>query len=656
MRRNRLTVAEEALSDAAWMLAEAVEARSRAEGELRHWKARSEALAMALQEATTAASVALDASTQGVLGRLSELVRVDPGLEAAFSAAAGDAISAVVVRDVAAARRLLQSFEAGDTGALVIAVDCDSTVNEASLSRAPLSDDLNLDFLRSHVSSKNPEVEQFLDLLLVNTILVDGDWRVAADTWMRHRHLAVVTPTGDRVSVRGWRLGADSTAGLRPALNEANQRIKDTEKACLQAVDTCEQVRHQHSLAIEEAQEAAALLTAAESAAADARSSLQQRGVEVAAAVAGQKASEAGLKQQQRMLESRVQELQSRLLRHQDSRAEIASRIATWQRETAVLNALKQVLEHKTGVVDGNLSEIRDLHRRSSQEVRVLASGLKELRCRHAEAEDRYEAIRRAENRRDVEEAELRTLLQGAVERLRDDHGLSPQQAAQMPLLELPEGLDASARMTQLSAELEIIGPVNPLALAEYDELYERYELMKGQLEDIRAARRDLNKVIRLIDREIKATFSSAFVDVASNFEALFAALFPGGEGRLSLSDPEDLLDSGIEISAKPSGKNIKRLSLLSGGERTLVALAFLFAVFSSRPAPFYVLDEVAAALDDIHQHRFFTLLDEFRSDAQLVIVTHQKRTMEAADCLQGVSMKPGGSSVVVSERVSEAA
>ena len=139
------------------------------------------------------------------------------------------------------------------------------------------------------------------------------------------------------------------------------------------------------------------------------------------------------------------------------------------------------------------------------------------------------------------------------------------------------------------------------MALAEHDELYERHELLSGQLDDIRAARRDLNRVIRSIDGEIKTVLSSAFADVAANFEVLFEALFPGGEGRLTLSDPDDLLNTGIDIMAKPSGKNVKRLSLLSGGERSLAALAFLFAVFRSRPSPFYLLDEVEAALDDVN-------------------------------------------------------
>ena len=140
---------------------------------------------------------------------------------------------------------------------------------------------------------------------------------------------------------------------------------------------------------------------------------------------------------------------------------------------------------------------------------------------------------------------------------------------------------------------------------------------------------------------------------MATNFEALFSTLFPGGTGRLSLTEPENLLDTGLEIEARPSGKNVRKLSLLSGGERSLTALAFLFAVFRSRPSPFYVMDEVEAALDDVNLHRFLDLLAEFREEAQLIVVSHQKRTMEAGDVLYGVTMQPGGSSKVVSERVS---
>jgi len=150
---------------------------------------------------------------------------------------------------------------------------------------------------------------------------------------------------------------------------------------------------------------------------------------------------------------------------------------------------------------------------------------------------------------------------------------------------------------------------------------------------------------------DLKRKFEQAFHDVAEHFAGLFTTLFPGGSGRISLMEPDDLLNTGIEIEARPSGKNVRRLSLLSGGERSLTALAYLFAVFRARPSPFYLLDEVEAALDDVNLHRFLDLVHEFRDEAQLVIVTHQKRTMEAADILYGVSMPPGGSTRVVSQR-----
>ena len=171
-------------------------------------------------------------------------------------------------------------------------------------------------------------------------------------------------------------------------------------------------------------------------------------------------------------------------------------------------------------------------------------------------------------------------------------------------------------------------------------------------MEDIRSTRRDLLRVIKAVDLEIQTVFAAAFADVSEHFTALFDNLFPGGSGRLVLTSPDDLLNTGIEVEAKPSGKNVKKLSLLSGGERSLTALAYLFAVFRSRPSPFYVMDEVEAALDDVNLHRFLGLIHEFRQEAQLLIVSHQKRTMEAGDCLLGVTMQPGGSSRVITERV----
>jgi len=235
---------------------------------------------------------------------------------------------------------------------------------------------------------------------------------------------------------------------------------------------------------------------------------------------------------------------------------------------------------------------------------------------------------------------------------LRREFDVVAEEAIAVEAPPLPAGVDAAQRVRQLERELAALGPVNPLAAEELAALVERRTFLEGQLDDVRSARRELNRVIAAVDAQIVETFTAAFADVSRHFAALVATLFPGGSGSLHLTEPEDLLSTGVEIEARPAGRNVRRLSLLSGGERALVALGFLFAVFRSRPSPFYVLDEVEAALDDVNLGRFLTLVDEFRADAQLLVVSHQKRTMEVADALYGISLQPGGASKVVSEKV----
>jgi chromosome segregation protein len=227
--------------------------------------------------------------------------------------------------------------------------------------------------------------------------------------------------------------------------------------------------------------------------------------------------------------------------------------------------------------------------------------------------------------------------------------------ALEAPLPELPENISAEERALSLEAQLDALGPINPLALEELSVLEERSGDLETQVSDVRDARRDLQEVVRTLDEEIMNTFASAAADVNEHFSALVALLFPGGQGRMVLTDPDDLLNTGVEIEVRPLGKNVRRVSLLSGGERSMAALAFLFAIFRSRPSPFYLMDEVEAALDDVNLHRFLGLLQEFRNEAQLIVVSHQKRTMETGDALYGVTMAPGGSSQVVSQKVPKA-
>ena len=212
------------------------------------------------------------------------------------------------------------------------------------------------------------------------------------------------------------------------------------------------------------------------------------------------------------------------------------------------------------------------------------------------------------------------------------------------------ESLEKKSELVQ--RRLALLGRVNLLATGEFEVVRERHDFMARELDDVRRARRDLLEVITRVDQEITETFTNAYQDVAMQFERLIKELFPGGEGRLVLTDPAEPLTSGIEIEASPGRKRVKRISLLSGGERSLTALAFLFAIFTARPSPFYLMDEVEPALDDLNLHRFLRLIDGFAQDAQVLIVTHQKRTMEIAGMMYGVSLNKDGTTKVVCQRL----
>jgi chromosome segregation protein len=252
-----------------------------------------------------------------------------------------------------------------------------------------------------------------------------------------------------------------------------------------------------------------------------------------------------------------------------------------------------------------------------------------------------------------VELTELRLRRESIAERLRRDADATPDMALDAGRPDLDDDADLESTLESRVAELSRLGPVNPLAAKEYNELKERHDFLSDQMADVESSRAELRKVITALDEEIELRFNTAFTEVAGAFQKYFSILFPGGKGRIRLVDTDNPT-SGLEIQAQPLGKKVSHLSLLSGGEKSLAALAFLFAVFEARPSPFYVLDEVEAALDDSNLRRFLKIVDEFRQQAQLIIITHQQQTMEAADVLYGVTMEPGGSSKVVRKVMSE--
>ncbi|MFW6598370.1 chromosome segregation protein SMC [Propionibacteriaceae bacterium Y2011] len=224
------------------------------------------------------------------------------------------------------------------------------------------------------------------------------------------------------------------------------------------------------------------------------------------------------------------------------------------------------------------------------------------------------------------------------------------------PVEPVPYVRDEQAkRLRRAERGLKELGRVNPLALEEFDAMTERHAFLAEQLEDLRRTRADLMGIIADVDERVQQVFAEAYADVEVAFERVFSRLFPGGEGRLVLTEPGEWLTTGVDVEARPPGKKVKRLSLLSGGERSLVAVAFLVALFIARPSPFYILDEVEAALDDTNLGRLLELYEELRENSQLLVITHQKRTMEVADSLYGVTMRGDGVSTVISQRLADA-
>jgi chromosome segregation protein len=360
----------------------------------------------------------------------------------------------------------------------------------------------------------------------------------------------------------------------------------------------------------------------------------------------------ASLEERGRVLQNRQVEIDERLSKSIAERAEAEQRRIELDQQADRTEALHAVVQDRAESLEEGLALLRAERRRQSEAARAATGRLEALRRDRGATEKHLGDLREKFARIDLEQAETRLRLETLVEQIRREFDIEPESTLDAQCPELVDGTAPTTRVKDLERELRLMGPINPLALEEFNQLQERHTLIEGQLEDVRNSRRELAKVIKAIDEEIITVFAAAYADVAENFQKLFGMLFPGGSGGLRLTDAENPLDCGIEVEARPSGKNVRKLSLLSGGERSLTALAFLFAVFRSRPSPFYLMDEVEAALDDVNLSRFLGLVQEFRNEAQLLIVSHQKRTMEAADCLYGVTMQPGGSSRAVSEKV----
>ncbi|MGB0728636.1 MAG: chromosome segregation protein SMC [Ilumatobacteraceae bacterium] len=692
--------------------AEAERVERDASSEVERLKARQEALQLALDSARARAGAERLAGLEGVLGTLLDVIAIDSGWESAIEAALGEALSAVVVESAPNARTALEALRTSATsGAVLAAVSGPSVKAEVPSGCVSVLGHVRatnpgvqslLERLLSHAVNA-PSLDAAINAALSHHDLVivtpEGDrlsatgWRIGSSSG--GATAAALEEVGARVDVamktlevvEGARADARATLDqaqsaereFTAALDRNDGRFLAASEALAQAqarrreVDA-EREGAERSIAefvsaievneqrLSELEAALPTLVAAEQAEADA---VRQRDESRAAIDAWSallvskrrdvEVRSAGLNEQQEFLRRRIADIDGRLEADREAQAGAAGRREQVERALGAVAALRAFVEERRVQVTAARDSLVEERQRQSAEVTELTERLDQLRQERSVLETALEESRESLTKAEISEAEVKLRLETTIESLRRDLDIEPEVAEAAEPPEVPEGATPAGRVRELERELRLLGPINPLALEEFNELSQRHEFLEGQLEDVRSTRRELNRVIAAVDVEIQNVFASAFADVSSNFAQLFGALFPGGNGALKLTAPDDLLNTGIEVEAKPSGKNVKKLSLLSGGERSLTALAFLFAVFRSRPSPFYVMDEVEAALDDVNLHRFLNLIQEFRKEAQLLIVSHQKRTMEAGDALLGVSMQPGGSSKVVTERVSAA-
>jgi len=672
--------------------------------ELASANARVEAISAALEGRFDAGARQAVESAPGTLGSLTSQLDIPEGLEVAVSAALGDWADAVAFGDAAAVQDAVEIVKSSGGGSVSVV----SAMSETATPATEVASSLGLEAL---IDRLGPTRHTGLATrLLGDVVLVEG-WSAGWSLVARHPSLRAVTPEGDLISVSGVHIADPDGVGsamlesaevaaeqastdraraesIHTAAKRDFEKSRDVERQSLETLEHAESVLAGHSEAMNRFQASLRAL-------ADERSRLEERRASLAESI------EAG--------DVQVEVLRARLAALEGEEAE---RLAAWEemearraqlaagRETArsewqeAATALRAVLERerllqdrreRIGVELGRLDlgfvnaddpvrleKVGDYARRALTtlemrigELRDRQNGLREhhgqvrseleaVRVEHQECTDRISRARTRIGEIDVRLTELRLRKEAAIEAIRRDADADVDDAMGAPRPDLAEDTDLHDLMENLTTQLRRLGPINPLAAQEYRDLEERHTFLSEQMADVESSRADLRKVISALENEIQNRFESAFAEVAEAYEKYFGVLFPGGRGRLRLVDPDDPR-SGVSIDAQPLGKKVSQMTLLSGGERSLAALAFLFAVFEARPSPFYVLDEVEAALDDANLRRFLRIVDEFRQRAQLIIVTHQQQTMEAADVLYGVTMEPGGSSQAIRKDMREA-
>ena len=603
-------------------------------------------------------------------GMLKDLVRAEPGLERALLAALGPLADAVVFED---REHALAATPDGDGAILAIAAG------------GPVPHGLSGERPLLSVVDADPAARGIVSTVLRDVYLASSTEEAAAKQ-DAHPGASFVTSDGTLVGpavihtpkatdgrareIRAeLQVLAHDLAGTRSRLQPQRQRMEETSEE----IDFLNQQIEAADADITSAAERLAAIERDLAAAGTEEDLLSERsrGVRDAQAVARSRLAELGPAgpesipelpplpqppvQARVMVETLRRDrtsLDARLARLRAERDE-----ATAQDPLQLRSALEQAeaarvsAEQAAAAAEERAAAAADERDAAAAAERAAAAAEAEINKAWREASTELDRLRETYEDDDRLRGDIERRVRDAERLLREGHGLEPEAALSMVTEDdsVPS-LEKASELVQ--RRLGLLGRVNLLATGEFEAVQERHDFMQRELDDVRTARRDLLELVAQVDREIQESFDGAFRDVAAQFERLVKELFPGGEGRLVLTDPAHPLEAGIEIEASPGRKRVKRISLLSGGERSLAALAFLFAIFTARPSPFYLMDEVEPALDDLNLHRFLRLVAGFARDAQVMIVTHQKRTMEIASMMYGVSLNKDGTTKILCQRL----
>jgi chromosome segregation protein len=685
----------------------------------------------ALQESLVArdgSGVVLSSATK-TRGRLSSLITVTPGWEAAVAAALGPLADSVVVSDISSAvsaLTMLKRESAGQSELLVIDGESGFTASNRAVPSGFTS-------LATLVTSS--EVSSAISSLLSGFVAVE-DLAEAERALSADPSVIAITRDGDvlsRIRVRGGSSAQNSAIEISALIERTESQLQEITNNCerikfelVRANESLESCAKVHELALAKLNESDAKISGLAEQMAVAGQNVKNAQSEVERTMASlveantQRASdESDLSAAITQFESHqapadpdlthLEDLRSKVSASRSSEVEARLILRTLEERVTALSARASALESAAqnerdlatravsrresraqgaltaqGVADASYEALIQIESsiakaatererleilRSERESEILA-----LRVTSRELTSELDALTSSVHKDEIARAEQRLRIEALEQKAVEELGVDVQTLVNEygPANDVPTFVEdeegnfvpgelipyrreqQEKRLAQAERSLTLLGKINPLALEEYSSLEERLRYLAEQLEDLKKTKRDLLDIIKEVDDKVQQIFKEAYDDTAREFELIFARLFPGGDGRLIMTNPEDMTTAGVDVEARPPGKRVKRLSLLSGGERSLVAVALLVAIFKARPSPFYVMDEVEAALDDTNLGRLLGVFEELREKSQLIIITHQKRTMEIADSLYGVTMRGDGVSEVISQRIRE--